>query len=108
LVGLLRGVRDTVEPGGYLARNAGTWLSLTEAELSRARDDVNPTLWREAVARIHEQVHVDFELYARFRLAEALAATGDGRAQSGGVEDGRCVIRGRQSRRSGPRGLGRP
>jgi ATP/maltotriose-dependent transcriptional regulator MalT len=77
LAGLLRGVRDTAEPGGYLARNAGTWLSLTEAELSRARDDVNPPLWRDAVARIHELIHIDFELYARFRLAEALAAAGD-------------------------------
>jgi DNA-binding NarL/FixJ family response regulator len=77
LVGLLQGVRDGVEPGGYVARNAGTWLCLTEAELSRARNEVNPALWREAVASIHELSHVDFELYARFRLAEALAATGD-------------------------------
>ena len=36
LVGKLRKVRDSVGPEGYLARNVETWLSLTEAELSRA------------------------------------------------------------------------
>jgi hypothetical protein len=37
LVGLLRKVHDSVEPDGYLAKGVGTWLSVTEAELSQAR-----------------------------------------------------------------------
>jgi DNA-binding CsgD family transcriptional regulator len=77
LVGVLRKVRDALEPGGYLGRNIATWLSLTEAELSRARGDVEPALWREAVARIQQLIHAEQEHYARFRLAEALAATGE-------------------------------
>lgn len=62
---------------GYLARNADAWLCLTEAELSRARGEANPELWREAGLRIHELTDVEHELYAALRLAEALAATGD-------------------------------
>jgi hypothetical protein len=40
------------------------------------------------------------------RQLSAKAQRHVGRAQSGGVEDGHCVIRGRQSGLSGPRGLG--
>jgi DNA-binding CsgD family transcriptional regulator len=68
----LRQVRDSAE--GYLARNAGAWLSLTEAELSRARGEVAPELWREALLRIREMTYAEHELYAQLRLAEALAA----------------------------------
>jgi DNA-binding NarL/FixJ family response regulator len=77
LVGLLRNVHDSVEPDGYLAKGVGTWLSVTEAELSRARGEAVPELWREALHRIREIVDTEHELYAELRLAEALAATGD-------------------------------
>jgi len=49
-------------------------LSLTEAELSRARGEVAPELWREALLRIREMTYAEHELYAQLRLAEALAA----------------------------------
>jgi DNA-binding NarL/FixJ family response regulator len=75
LVALLRSVRDSAE--GYLARDVAAWLSLTEAELSRARGEAAPELWREALLRIREIVYAEHELYAQLRLAEALAATGD-------------------------------
>jgi ATP/maltotriose-dependent transcriptional regulator MalT len=77
LVDLLRTVHDSVVPGGYLARDVGAWLSLTEAELSRANDEAAPGLWREALLRIGEVTYAEHELYAALRLAEALAATGD-------------------------------
>jgi DNA-binding NarL/FixJ family response regulator len=77
LVGMLGKVRDSVGPDGYLARNVETWLSLTEAELSRARDEAAPEQWREALLRFREIVYAEHELYAQFRLAETLAATGD-------------------------------
>ena len=77
LVDLLRTVHDSVVPGGYLAGNVGAWLCLTEAELSRAKDDAAPGLWREALLRIREVTYAEHELYAALRLAEALAATRD-------------------------------
>jgi DNA-binding CsgD family transcriptional regulator len=75
LVDLLRTVHDSVGTGGYLARNVGAWLSLTEAELSRAKDEAAPGLWREALRRIREVTYAEHELYAALRLAEALAAS---------------------------------
>ena len=85
---LLRTVHDSVVPGGYLARDVGAWLSLTEAELSRAKDEAAPALWREALLRIREVTYAEHELYAALRLAEVLAATGNtanrrGRARTG-------------------------
>jgi DNA-binding NarL/FixJ family response regulator len=77
LVGLLRKVHDSVEPDGYLAKGVGTWLGVTEAELSRARGEAVPALWHEALHRIREIVDIEHELYAELRLAEALVATGD-------------------------------
>ena len=75
LVDLLTHVRDSAD--GYLARNAGAWLSLTQAELSRARGEVAPEPWREALVRIREITYAEHELYAQFRLAEALAMSGE-------------------------------
>jgi hypothetical protein len=67
LVDLLGQVRDSAD--GYLARNVGTWLSLTEAELSRSRGEVSPELWREAMLRLREMSYAEHELYAQLRLA---------------------------------------
>jgi hypothetical protein len=64
LVDLLRTVHDSIVPGGYLARNVGAWLSVTEAELSRANDEAAPGLWREALLRIREVTYAEHELYA--------------------------------------------
>jgi DNA-binding CsgD family transcriptional regulator len=75
LVGLLRRVRDSAD--GYLARNVGAWLSLTEAELSRAGGEVAPELWREALLRIREMTYAEHELYAQLRLAETLVVSGE-------------------------------
>jgi predicted ATPase/DNA-binding SARP family transcriptional activator len=51
-----------------------TRLAFAEAELSRV-DEPDPELWRTAVARAD---FLFFRLYARWRLAEALAARGQG------------------------------
>lgn len=75
LVELLTKVRDSSD--GYLDKNAGAWLSLTEAELSRARGEARPELWRDALQRIREIVYAEHELYAELRLAEVLAEIGD-------------------------------
>jgi len=75
LVELLTKVRDSSD--GYLDKNARAWLSLTEAELSRARGEARPELWRDALQRIQEIVYAEHELYAELRLAEVLAEIGD-------------------------------
>jgi DNA-binding CsgD family transcriptional regulator len=75
LVDRLRQVRDSAD--GYLARNAGAWLSLTQAELSRGRGEFAPELWREALQRLRAMTYAEHELYAHLRLAETLAVSGE-------------------------------
>jgi DNA-binding CsgD family transcriptional regulator len=75
LLDRLQHVRNSAD--GYLARNAGGWLSLTRAELSRARGELAPERWREALRRLREMTYAEHELYAQLRLAETLVVIGD-------------------------------
>ena len=52
------------------------WIAVVTAERSRI-DGTDPELWEAALAAMRRRVHAEYEMYAQFRLAEALAAHGD-------------------------------
>jgi DNA-binding NarL/FixJ family response regulator len=76
LVDMLRKVRASIDDGGYLARSADAWLCLTEAELSRARGEAKPELWREAGLRIRELTDTERGLTSREREVLVLVSQG--------------------------------
>jgi DNA-binding CsgD family transcriptional regulator len=76
LIDLLRSSRKRVKPGGATAANLDYWIDFVAAERSRlTRTD--PGLWEMALAGMRRRTHAEHEMYAQFRLAEALAEHGD-------------------------------
>jgi DNA-binding CsgD family transcriptional regulator len=73
-----------VREGGYLAASLDYWTRLIEAELSRLRGAPDATRWESALAGMRRRGHAEFEMYAQFRLAEALHESGD--VERAGVE----------------------
>jgi DNA-binding CsgD family transcriptional regulator len=63
--------------GRYLAVCLDYWTRLIEAELSRLRGPSEPVRWERALAGMRRRRHADLEIYAQFRLAEALAESGE-------------------------------
>jgi DNA-binding CsgD family transcriptional regulator/tetratricopeptide (TPR) repeat protein len=61
---------------GVVAATLDNWIAVVIAERSRI-DGTDPELWAAALAAMRRRVHAEHEMYAQFRLAEALAADGD-------------------------------
>jgi DNA-binding CsgD family transcriptional regulator/tetratricopeptide (TPR) repeat protein len=72
---------------GEMGVEAEAWLARVEAEAARLRGEPAPDLWRAAVDAFGYG-HVYEEARSRWRLAEALLATGD---RSGAAEEARAA-----------------
>lgn len=77
------GILDELDATGRAPRATGVvaaaldkWVVLVRAERSRI-DGNDPERWEAALLAMRRRVHAEFEMYAQFRLAEALAAHGD-------------------------------
>ena len=72
----LQVTRRTPRATGVVAVTLDEWIAVVTAERSRI-DGTDPELWEAALAAMRRRVHAEYEMYAQFRLAEALAAHGD-------------------------------
>jgi DNA-binding CsgD family transcriptional regulator/tetratricopeptide (TPR) repeat protein len=61
---------------GVVEVTLGNWIAVVLAERSRI-DRTDPEMWEAALAAMRRRVQAEYEMYAQFRLAEALAAHGD-------------------------------
>ena len=79
VAGILDELRATLRAPratGVVAATLGEWIAVVTAERSRI-DGSDPELWQAALVAMRRRVHAEHEIYAQFRLAEALAAHGD-------------------------------
>jgi DNA-binding CsgD family transcriptional regulator/tetratricopeptide (TPR) repeat protein len=72
----LRATRRTPRATEVVAAALDNWIAFVAAERSRI-DAADPELWKAALSAMRRRVHAEYEMYAQFRLAEALAAHGD-------------------------------
>jgi DNA-binding CsgD family transcriptional regulator len=71
-----------VPAGRYLAACFDYWTRLIEAELSRLRGATDTMCWERALAGMRQRRHAELEMYAQFRLAEALVGSGEDKRAS--------------------------
>jgi ATP/maltotriose-dependent transcriptional regulator MalT len=72
----LHATRRMPRASGVVAATLESWITFVTAERSRI-DGTDPALWEAALAAMRRRVHAEHEMYAQFRLAEALAARSD-------------------------------
>ena len=80
LLAKLADIRDAADPRSPVAANAEEWLAVVAAELGRARGVSSAEEWRTALTAMRTGGWVEQQLYAGFRLGEALLAAGDSAA----------------------------
>jgi hypothetical protein len=61
----------------HLAACLEYWTRLIEAELSRLRGPSDPGRWERALVGMRRRRDAEMEIYAQFRLAEALVESGE-------------------------------
>jgi len=72
----LQATRRTPRAVGVVAAALDKWIAVVVAEHSRI-DGTDAELWEAALAAMRSRAHAEYEMYAQFRLAEALDAHGD-------------------------------
>src|SRR5262249_941371 len=72
----LQATHRTPRAVGVVAAALDKWIAVVVAEHSRI-DGTDPELWEAALAAMRSRAHAEDEMYAQFRLAEALDAPGD-------------------------------
>jgi DNA-binding CsgD family transcriptional regulator/tetratricopeptide (TPR) repeat protein len=72
----LHATRRTPRAVGVVAGALDKWIAVVVAERSRI-DSTDPELWEAALAAMRRRAHAEYEMYAQFRLAEALVARRD-------------------------------